>query len=962
MNISISLLPPLLQSEVHQYWQDYLATATPNDQASLAHSPAILDSLLKVWASSPFVAKHCVTRPDLLSDLIHSGDLLTPPQNYAHLVNLLPEANNEEVFLQTLRHLRRREMVRIAWRDLAGWATLEETLTSLSNLADALIDAALTRLYEKLSQPWGTPSNVHGIRQSLVVLAMGKLGGQELNFSSDIDLIFAYPEEGETVGARRSRTNQEFFVRLGQQLIHSLNHITSDGFVFRVDMRLRPFGDSGPLAMNFPAFEEYYQTYARDWERYALVKARAAAGDKLAGEGLLESLRPFIYRRYLDFNALESLRNMKAMIDQETSRKGLNNNIKLGPGGIREIEFTCQVFQLIRGGRQPRLQQRNLLTVLTQLEVSQLLPPEATQRLREAYHFLRQTENHLQAMADQQTQTLPEDPLHQIRLAYSMGFADWNSFIAKLLFHQQAVHLEYQQVIAPDTSASPSATTSSNPWQTLWLQDLHKNEQAEAVLHAAGFQDAPAALAKLRKLLEFHGLGKLSQRGRERLDVLIPLLLTAISECHQKDNVLQRTLSLVETVTQRTAYLALLIERPQVLKQLVRLCADSAWIAEQITRYPLLLDELIDPRRLYAPLKPEELDEALHTLLVQLPPLDLEMQMDTLNQFKRTNVLRVAATELSGNLKLEVASDYLAAIADTIVKQAWMLAWDYVSQKYGRPHYRLQEDLYPAGFCVVAYGKAGGVELSYGSDLDIIFLHDSRGLEQQTDGLKPLDNQVFFYRLANRMIHILTTTTPAGMLYEVDSRLRPGGSSGLIVSSLEGFETYQREKAWTWEHQALVRARAMAGDPACVQQFAAIRRRILSLPRDPKRLQQEVGEMRAKMLDNLDKSTKTTFDIKQGRGGITDIEFLVQYQVLQWAADYPELLDHTAMLRFLGLFANYRLLEEEACLELRNAYRTYRAEVHRLALQNQPALVSKEKFAEHQGNVRKWWGRIMENS
>jgi glutamate-ammonia-ligase adenylyltransferase len=955
MNISnqLTTLPTLLQPEVNHLWQDYLTAASPEDQICLAQSSQVFETLPKVWACSPFVANHCVQNPALLSNLIISGDLLTPPHDYSHLANQLPDATNEASFMQILRHLRHREMLRIAWRDLAGWAPLTETLQSLSNLADALIAATLTKLHQRLIQQLGTPCNPHGVPQSLVVLAMGKLGGQELNFSSDIDLIFAYPETGETVGVSRPRTNQEFFTRLGQQLIHTLNHITADGFVFRVDMRLRPFGDSGPLVINFTAVEEYYQAHARDWERYALIKARVVAGDKLAGETLLTTLRPFVYRRYLDFNTFEALRTMKALIDQETSRKGLNNNIKLGPGGIREIEFTCQVFQLLRGGRQQALQQRNLLMTLAQLEQYQLLPQNAITRLREAYHFLRLTENHLQAIADQQTQTLPEDPLNQIRLAYSMNFPDWNNLIAQLLYHQQAVHTEFQQIITPRSAGLET--------KARWMPELHNQEQAESLLTAAGFQEAPAVFAHLQRLFDSHSINRLSKRGHERLDALIPLLLATVSECppQDKDNAIHRTLDLIETVAQRSVYLALLIEHPHVLKQLVQLCANSAWIAEQITRYPLLLDELIDPRRLYDPLKPGELDNALQALLAHLPEDDLEMQMDSLNQFKRANVLRVAAAELSDNFTVEVASDYLAAIADTLVKRALSMAWDYLAKKHGQPYYRDQDETFPAGFCVVAYGKAGGIELSYGSDLDIIFLHDSHGLEQFTDGDKSLDNNVFFYRLTNRIIHILTTTTPAGRLYEVDSRLRPGGASGLIVSSLEAFETYQREKAWTWEHQALVRARAMAGDASCITKFAKLRRDILSRRRDPLKLKQDVCEMRTKMLINLDQSTHTKFDIKQGRGGITDIEFIVQYGVLRWAAEYPNLLDKTAMLRLLGMFVKYQLFNEIACLELRNAFRTYRAEVHRLALQNQPALVEQDKFSEHRQNVKHWWQEIM---
>jgi len=950
--MNISNLPPLLQPEVSQLWQDFQAKASPEE---LAQHPSIFESLPKVWACSPFVAKHCVQSPAL----IHQADLLNVPCHYLQsLTHELQALKEEADLMRVLRLFRRREMIRIAWRDLAGWASLEESLKSLSDLADAMIEAPLTWLYQRLITQFGTPVDVNGIAQQLIVLGLGKLGGQELNFSSDIDLIFVYPESGETKGARRSRSNQEFFTRLGQQLIQVLNNLTAEGFVFRVDMRLRPFGESGPLVMNFAGMEEYYEAHARDWERYALVKARIVAGDKAAGESLLENLRPFVYRRYLDFNAFEALRKMKNMIDQETSRKGLNNNIKLGPGGIREVEFTCQVFQLIRGGQQPALQQRHLLTTLLELEKNKILPTKVIIRLQKAYHFLRLSENHLQAIDDRQTQTLPDDEINQARLAYSMGFDDWNRFIAQLIHHQQKVHREFERVIAPKAAPKPLESLQSidsNRWQTLWMGGL--DDQAELLLNGAGFQKASEVLAHLRQLLDSYTIKKLSRRGREKLDILIPLLIVTAIEQPDQDAAIHRSLKFIESVARRDVYLALLIERPLVLKQLVRLCADSAWIAEQITRYPLLLDELIDPRSLYAPLKPEALDNALQAQLAQID--DLEIEMDKLRQFKRANVLHVAAAEISGDLTVELVSDYLTAIADTLMRRALSIASDYLMQRHGQPFCVDDGKNRQATLCVVAYGKAGGVELSYSSDLDIVFLHDSRGAQEMTNGYKQLDNQVFFMRVAQRIIHVITTNTPAGILYEVDSRLRPGGNSGMLVSSFEAFENYQWKNAWTWEHQALVRARAVAGNPESMAKFESIRRDILSQQRDPVQLKGDVCEMRDKMRENLDKSSEVLFDLKQGQGGIADIEFIIQYGVLRWAVDYPRLLETTGMLPLLGRLAEYGLIDDLACHQLSDAFRAYRGETHRLALQNKSALVETEKFAQQRDEVKRWWAEIM---
>ena len=954
----LSDLPILLRLEVKNLWRDYQANATSEQISSLKQQKQVYISLSKVWACSPFVAKHCVQSPALLHGLI--DDLLIVPTDYLKsLDDLLLDIKDEVELMHTLRLFRRREMIRIAWRDIACWASVEETLQSLSNLADALIDTALRWLYNNLTSQLGTPSNINGTPQPLIVIAMGKLGGQELNFSSDIDLIFTYPEAGDTVGVKRFRSNQEFFLRLGQKLIHVLNSLTPDGFVFRVDMRLRPFGDSGPLVTSFPAMENYYQTHARDWERYALVKARVTAGYKPAGNSLLKNLRPFVYRRYLDFNAFESLRNMKNMIDQETNRKGLNNNIKLGPGGIREIEFTCQVFQLIRGGQQPALQQRNLLETLKQLENFQILPKDAITRLREAYYFLRLTENHLQIIEDRQTQTLPDDELNKSRLSYSMGFSDWTRFLARLIYHQHQVHSEFEQVFAPETFTESEPV--ANCWKTLWASDLHDDEQAILLLTQAGFKSAQQVLTFLHQLLDSYSIKKLNKRGRERLDILIPMIIMVAQEHKSPDDAIQRSLKLIESITQRGVYLALLIERPQVLKRLVGLCADSAWIAEQITRYPLLLDELLDSRRLLSPLKPNELDNALQAQLAHQPIDDLEMQMDTLRQFKRAYVLHVAAAEISGNLTVDITSDYLSAIADTLIRKSLTLAYDYLIQRHGQP--RCTEI---PGLCIIAYGKAGGMELSYGSDLDVVFLHlDS---SQPTDGSKPLDNQVFFVRLAQRIIHILTTNTPAGILYDVDSRLRPSGASGMLVTSFNAFETYQKQNAWTWEHQALIRARAVAGCKQSRKWFEKIRRETLCIRRDPKKLQREVRKMREKMRSNLDKSKPTNppfdsgvFDLKQGRGGIADIEFIIQYGVLHWATDYSALLETTGMLPLLKLLVKYKLFTESTGDRLRESFWAYRAEIHSLTMQNKPAIVDNSKFSEYRQQVIDCWENVMES-
>lgn len=988
---TLSTLPALLQVEVQQAWQDFEQRCPTELFTELQQQHELLDSIPRVWGCSPFVSKYALQQPAVFVELATSGDLQRSYQAEVEyttrLRQLLEAVIDEHSLLKILRHYRRREMVRIAWRDLAGWASLTETLADLSHLADALVDNALNKVYQRLTQQFGVPMSKAELKadgtvitpaqqQYLVVIGMGKLGGQELNFSSDIDLIFAYPEAGETVGGRIPQTNQEFFVRVGQQLINALHQINADGFVFRVDMRLRPFGDSGALALNFDAMEDYYQAHARDWERYALIKARAIAGDKNAGEQLLNDLKPFIYRRYLDYSAFESLRNMKALIDQETRRKGLTNNLKLGVGGIREVEFSCQVFQLIRGGRERDLQSRRLLPTLERLKAHRLLSAKEVQQLHEGYCFLRLAENHLQAIDDRQTQTLPADELNQNRLAFGLGFANWDGFMQRLQQHQTEIHAIYEKVIMPVTVPEADVNApKNNAWQQLWLSNLKETEQVKSFLQNQALSpiaqthiDELATL--LTRFVESSNIQKQSRTAKERLDKLMPLVFAEVFAHNNPVAATTRVLRLIEATVQRSVYLSLLIERGQVLKRLVQLCGDSAWIAEQITRYPLLLDELLDHRDLYNRLNPEELDNALTAYLAHLPNDDTELLMDSMRQFKRAHVLKVAAAELSDSIEVTVASDYLGTLADTLARRTLNMAWDYLTQKYGIPLKQAATADMPAqaaNFCIIAYGKAGSIELSYSSDLDLVFLHDSESLNMQTTGEQSIDNGTFFGRLVQRISHILTANTASGMMYEVDTRLRPNGSSGLLVSNFNAFLDYQLNSAWTWEHQALVRARAIAGSAESMARFESIRCQILSLVRDEAKLKQEVNDMRQKMQTHLDKSKSSHFDIKQGVGGLIEVEFIAQYHVLRWSHRYPELMNTTGVLPLFKMLKKYQLLPIAAVDELSAAYRRYRSEIHKLALQNQKALVdlnqldseTVETLNIHRTKVHHWWEEIM---
>ena len=948
-------LTPDLLAEAERYW-DQFAEAFPRPPSGSVLEEAHRHNLIRVCACSPFAAQYFARDPRCLTQLLESGDLDRGfgEQEYPERIKrALAGAPDQAALMRALRQARYREFVRIAWRDITAAADLDETMADLSLFADAALEGALDWLYRKQVETFGVPRDRDGTAQSLVVIAMGKLGAHELNFSSDVDLIFAYSRAGESHGGARSISNQEFFNRLGQALIKVLSEVTENGFVFRTDMRLRPFGDSGPLVLSFDAMEAYYVTHARDWERYAMIKARIAAGDKATGAGLLERLKPFVYRRYLDFGAIEALRDMKRLIDSEVERKGLVDNIKLGRGGIREIEFIGQTFQLIRGGRRPVLRDRRILAVLESLGDLNYLPASAVAELTEAYRFLRATENRLQQVDDQQTHLLPGAALTRERVALGMGFSDWRSFHAALARHRQRVQTHFDALlVGSHDSAANGPPLMLAPWQ-----GMADSAALLRWLDGAGFSDPSSILASIEKLSKSGGLRRLSNTDQERLDRVLPKLLEAIARVAEQPTVTVRLLTIVEAIAQRSVYLVLLDEHPGALEQLVRLCAASPWIANRIARQPLLLDELIDPRTLYAPPQVTELKRDLAEQLAQFARGDLEQSMEVLRHFKHAQVLRVAAADVAGALPVRKVSDHLTGIAETVLQAALEIAQDAVAQRYGEPMCGDGAARPMAGFAIIAYGKLGGIELGYGSDLDLVFLHDSCGDEQQTGGA--VHHQEFFTRVGQRIIHMVTTATAAGKAYEVDTRLRPSGSAGLLVSSLDAYREYEEAHAWTWEHQALIRARAIAGDPNTVREFVRLRRAILGRPRDDERLRHDVREMRERMRRELSRDAPGVFDIKHGQGGVTDIEFMVQYAVLRWSAQHAELVDFTDNRHLLRLLSRLRLLSDDDCRALREAYLAYRAKLHALALQERPALADNTEFSAQRARVGEVWRRVV---
>jgi glutamate-ammonia-ligase adenylyltransferase len=936
-----------LSTPLQQHWQTLIERLPDTLSASTLSAEA-----KSVLTFSDFVQASIAAHPEWLTALESEPPQAEEWQNYpAWIKAALAEVSDEASLMRELRLFRRRIMVRIAWAQALRLVTEESTLQQLSALAETLIVSARDWLYDACCREWGTPCSADGTPQPLLILGMGKLGGNELNFSSDIDLIFSWPENGATRGGRRELDNAQFFTRLGQRLIKVLDQPTQDGFVYRVDMRLRPFGDSGPLVLSFAALEDYYQEQGRDWERYAMVKARIMGdNDGIYATELRAMLRPFIFRRYIDFSVIQSLRNMKSMIAREVRRRGLKDNIKLGAGGIREVEFIVQVFQLIRGGREPSLQQRSLLPTLLAIDQLHLLPAGDADTLREAYLWLRRLENLLQSINDEQTQTLPGDELNRARLAWGMGVADWQALSDTLDQHMAAVRRIFNELIGDDDTDTQDEQLSEQ-WRELWQDTLEDDDATPVLAHLADGDRirVVALIADFRRELTRRTIGP---RGRQVLDHLMPHLLSQVCPRADAPVPLARLMPLLTGIVTRTTYIELLSEFPGALKHLISLCAASPMVASQLARYPLLLDELLDPSTLYQPTAMDAYRDELRQYLLRVPEEDEEQQLEALRQFKQAQLLRVAAADIAGTLPVMKVSDHLTWLAEAMIDAVVQQAWTQMVARFGQPkHLRDREG---RGFAVVGYGKLGGWELGYSSDLDLVFLHDCPA-DVMTDGEREIDGRQFYLRLAQRIMHLFSTRTSSGILYEVDARLRPSGAAGMLVTTADAFADYQQNEAWTWEHQALVRARVVYGDPQLKSRFDEIRRTILMTPRDGEKLQTEVREMREKMRAHLGNKHRERFDLKADAGGITDIEFIAQYLVLGHAHQKPKLTRWSDNVRILELLAQNDIMDEQEAQALTHAYTTLRDALHHLALQEQPGHVPETEFAEERGQVSASW-------
>ena len=877
---------------------------------------------------SQFLRHLFTASPTLIDDL--SEDWESPLTGERLLARLETGPADETDLKRQLRQLRQRAMAHLALRDLTGRASLNEVMESMTLLAEITTNFALDWLHRTLVSQYGEPLDRQSRPQRLMIIGMGKLGGRELNVSSDVDYIFVYPEEGETAGPKRI-DNHDFFTRLGKRLISALGEITPDGQVFRVDMRLRPYGDSGPLVCSLDALEEYFMAQGREWERYAWIKARLLNTGINLQEEWLNTLRtiarPFVFRKYLDFGAINAMRDLHAQIRREVAKKSMKDHIKLGAGGIREIEFIAQVYQLIRGGHHPDLQIRPTLSVLKVLSTYQLISPETEAELREAYIFLRRPEHRLQWAADQQTHTLPESDAARAALAKTMDFPAWPLLLDALNDYRNRVSHHFGSVFSDPGEGE-------HPLTGLWLGQLDTESETEELIHCGLRQPAEAAaqLASLRASARYQ---QLPPANRERLDAVGPRLIECCAATPDPDATLARGLQFLESISRRGAYLALLQQYPLALKRVADLVGSSSWAADYLTRHPLLLDELLDAQLLETTTDWPGFRADLRRHLANHAE-DVEREMEILREMHHAQIFRLLVQDLAGLHSIERLSDHLTELADILLQETLALVWDHLKTRHcDQPH-----------FAIIGYGKLGGKELGYASDLDLVFVYDD-------DHPDASEN---YTRLGRRLNTWLSSQTAAGILFDTDLRLRPNGESGLLAVSIDAFRDYQFKDAWVWEHQALTRARFCAGDAKVGERFESLRHEILCRERDREKLRHEVLAMRQKMLGAHSSHSATHLNLKQDHGGLIDVEFIVQYLILGHAQRYPQLTGNLGNIALLRLAADLGLIPADQAEAAGNAYREYRRQQHINRLNAHPdALIERSAVQNHIAAVCRLW-------
>lgn len=822
---------------------------------------------------------------------------------------------------RAMRRVRNLLLATLIERDLSGMADLAEVMDAMSFFADFAIRTHQADLMAEMVAVHGVPiGRESGVSQELMVIGMGKLGGGELNVSSDIDLIFAYGEDGDTkteTSDQRQLSNHEFFIRLGRRLISDLSEIIEDGFTFRVDMALRPNGASGPLVASLAMIEEYLIVQGREWERYAWVKARPITGRPEDIAELENIVRPFIYRRYLDFGVIDAIRNMHGQIRAEVMRQERRhperrNNIKLGRGGIREIEFLAQSFQLIRGGRDATLRDRSTRVTIQMLAEKELLASDTAQRLLDTYCFLRNLEHRLQYLDDAQTHMLPPNEDDQLVVAQMMGFPEVSALWEQIEVHRQFVATQFEAIFS-DKSESSSIAEDLIDFQAMISQsDEDWFEIIEACVRALGFDDPEAGTRRLLAMWKSSRIQSLPEASRDRLASLCNAALPLIIQAgDQHFATLGRLMDFFEAIARRAAYLSLLTEYPQTLERVIRMMHASDWAAKFLTSHPILLDELLNDLLLKTIPDWQKLALELRQQLSGLGD-DTEGMMNLLREVHHAQLFHLLAYDLQGGLTMEWLADHLSALADVIVAETVRAVWQTIPNR----HREVPQ------FAVIAYGKLGGKELSYASDLDVIFLYDD----------DHPDAPMLYARLAQRFITWMTSHTSAGILFDIDTALRPDGASGLLVSRFSAFEHYQKHSAWVWEHQALTRARFCFGDEAIGARFEVVRQEVLCQSRDAEKLKQDVLAMRQKMRDAFSKRADH-FDLKHGGGGMVDIEFIVQYLVLLHSSEYPQLTKNIGNIALLQMCEELGLIPSGSGAAVGDVYREMRKQQHLARLQ-----------------------------
>lgn len=943
--------PSDLLGTLDNYYQR-LQAQLPSETSAWLDDEKFCQQLVACWIASDFFATQCVQQPELISKLYYSHHSQAKPQQPTTFDHI---ASKEEL-ASVLRSFRQQTMLEIIFRDVNQLATTEKTLQALTQLADSCIINAVKNLEKIFLPTYGKPTDLNGNKQSFIVIAVGKLGGEELNFSSDVDLVFCFNKRGKTQGGQRSIDNQRYFNLLAQGVVQVLNEITEQGFVFRVDLRLRPFGDGGPMVQSYLGMETYYQEQGRDWERYAILKARIINATPQENKKFTELLNRFVYRRYIDYSVMDSLRSIKRLMDQEAQLQYLQDDMKRGSGGIREIEFIIQSLQLIHAGKNPALQKRNLLQSLALLRENDLIEVDVADKLKQTYLFLRKVENRLQMFADQQTQALPVDPAIQQRIIISLEFSCWKDFLQKLNSTREFVSDQFRQLKTPRYQTyfqDKDLTEKLEKFNLIWVGKCDQN-QAEEIFSSYGVEKKSELYLAIEKFRQQCALRHLSAKAKQRLQQLMSLLMCQLVKISDADKLLGKISALLDSVLKRSAYLVLLIENPKALQYLLELCHASEWVTRELTKFPMLLDELLDARHLFARKNFNQLKDELQQRCLLIPEADAEQQLEALHQFKHSHVLRVACMQILEPDSANQVSCQLSDIALCILQQVKMIALQKIIDRYGQP--AKQQDF---SFAIIVYGTLGSDDMSYSSDLDLIFLY-SGDAQQLTIGPRPITLNKLASKLAQQIMHLLNIATLSGNLYDLDIRLRPSGETGLLVSHIDAFADYQKNKAWIWEHQALVRARAVSGDQAIVQRFEQIRSEILLTSRDQSELKQAINQMREKMRGHQASTAQLAVDVRQLPGGLIDLEFILQYAILNYSFMHPELSAVTNPEKIINLLIKLEKLTEAQGIQLQHAYHLYKVVIHQSALQGTRACSEDKNLQTKREHVLHLWRKWLQ--